>query len=272
MSKIFTKEDYGKFFDLNLNTIDPSLWTCVIPAAGKGTRLGYNLPKILYPILGKTILQYLLHIFLNYCNHFVVVASPDGETEIRKEFDRVGKQCDYEIAIQDEPKGMAHAIWKAREAVRTPLTAVVWGDQICLRDETISKTLAYHQSDSANVLTFPTIYKKDPYIHFKRDKNGKILKVLQKRENEIEIEFGENDCGYFCFSTNRLFSILDKELISPTSIGKHTKEINLLQLFPQFENIGGQINTLRIAHEEETQGINTINEAQIVESILKNRA
>jgi bifunctional UDP-N-acetylglucosamine pyrophosphorylase / glucosamine-1-phosphate N-acetyltransferase len=272
VSRIFTQEDLEKFFDLNLNQIDPSLWTCVIPAAGKGTRLGYNLPKILYPILGKSILQYLLHLFLNYCNHFVVVTSPSGEAEIRKEFERICHKCDYEIAIQDEPKGMAHAIWQARRIVKTPFTAVVWGDQICLRKETITKTLAYHQSDLANVLTFPTVFKKEPYIHFKRDKYGKILKVLQKRENEIETEVGENDCGYFCFATNWLFSILGKGLISPTSIGAHTKEINLLQLFPQFESIDGQVNTLRIAHEEETLGINTINEAQTVESILRNRA
>ena len=52
MSRIFTQADLRKLFVLNLNNIDPSRWTCVIPAAGKGTRLGYGLPKIMYPILG----------------------------------------------------------------------------------------------------------------------------------------------------------------------------------------------------------------------------
>ena len=58
MSRIFTQTELRNFFDWNVNNIDPSLWTCVIPAAGKGTRLGYEFPKILYPILGKTVLQH----------------------------------------------------------------------------------------------------------------------------------------------------------------------------------------------------------------------
>ena len=271
MSRIFTQADLRKLFVLNLNNIDPSHWTCVIPAAGKGTRLGYGLPKILYPILGQTVLQHLINLFHEFCSSFVVVASPNGAQEIQKEFESCCQSTDFRIVIQAEPKGMAHAVWQARDSIETPNTVVVWGDQICLRDETISSTLAYHQSDTANVLTFPTVMKKNPYIHFHRDNTGKIIKVLQKRENEIKTEVGENDCGFFCFSTNSLFYLLKNSLSSPDNLGSQTKEINLLQLFPQFEMIEGHVNTLRIAHEDETLGINTVEEALNAELILRNR-
>ena len=271
MSRIFTQTELRNFFDWNVNNIDPSLWTCVIPAAGKGTRLGYEFPKILYPILGKTVLQHLINLFHEFCSSFVVVASPNGAQEIQKEFESCCQSTDFRIVIQAEPKGMAHAVWQARDSIETPNTVVVWGDQICLRDETISSTLAYHQSDTANVLTFPTVMKKNPYIHFHRDKTGKIIKVLQKRENEIKTEVGENDCGFFCFSTNSLFDLLKNSLSSPDNLGSQTKEINLLQLFPQFEMIDGQVNTLRIAHLEETFGINTVEDAMTSESILRIR-
>jgi len=271
MSRIFTQADLRKLFVLNLNNVDPSRWTCVIPAAGKGTRLGYGLPKILYPILGQTVLQHLINLFHEFCSSFVVVASPNGAQEIQKEFESCCQSTDFRIVIQEEPKGMAHAVWQARDSIETPNTVVVWGDQICLRDETISSTLAYHQSDTANVLTFPTVMKKNPYIHFHRDNTGKIIKVLQKRENEIKTEVGENDCGFFCFSTNSLFYLLKNSLSSRDALGSQTKEINFLQLFPQFENIAGQVNTLRIAHEEETLGINTIQEALTAETILRDR-
>ena len=120
-------------------------------------------------------------------------------------------------------------------------------------------------------MTFPTFIKKDPYIHFQRDDSGRILKVLQKRENEISMRVGENDCGFFSFSTNSLFSVLKNGLKSPVSLGAKTKEVNLLQLFPQFEMRNYQVNTLRIAHEDETLGVNTVEEAQTAESILRNR-
>ena len=91
------------------------------------------------------------------------------------------------------------------------------------------------------------------------------------RENEISMEVGETDCGFFSFSTNSLFSVLKNGLKSPVSLGAKTKEVNLLQLFPQFEMRNYQVNTLRIAHEDETLGVNTVEEAQTAEFILRNR-
>ena len=271
MSRILSKLDLQNFFRCIVNTIDTSLWTCVIPAAGEGTRLEYSRPKVLYPILGKPILHHLIELFQKYCNRIIVVASPVGAQEIQKELEKCCSSSDFGIVIQEDPKGMAHAVWQARNITKTTHTVVVWGDQICLRDETISSTLAYHQSDSANALTFPTVIKKDPYIHFHRDDAGRILKVLHKRENEIYTEDGENDCGFFSFSTNSLFSVLKNGLKSPVSLGTQTNEVNLLQLFPQFEMRNNQVNTLRIAHEDETLGVNTVEEAQTAEFILRNR-
>ena len=271
MSRILSKVDLQNTSKSNIGSVDASLWTCIIPAAGRGSRLGYSLPKVLYPILGKPILHHLVGLFQKYCSRFIVVASPKGAQEIQKELESCCNSIDFGIVIQEEPKGMAHAVWQARNITKTPHTVVVWGDQICLRDETISTTLAYHQSNSANVLTFPTVIKKDPYIHFQRDDVGRILKVLQKRENEINTEVGENDCGFFSFSTNSLFSVLKNGLKSPVSLGTQTNEVNLLQLFPQFEMRNYQVNTLRIAHEDETLGVNTLEEAQTAELILIDR-
>ena len=193
MSRILSKLDLQDTSRCSMNPVDTSLWTCVIPAAGEGTRLSYYRPKVLYPILGKPILHHLVELFQKYCNRFIVVASPTGSQEIQKELEICCNSIDFGIVIQEEPKGMAHAVWQARNITKTPYTVVVWGDQICLRDETISTTLAYHQSNSTNVLTFPTVIKKDPYIHFQRDDVGRILKVLQKRENEISMRVGETD-------------------------------------------------------------------------------
>ena len=271
MSRILSTLDLQNASRCIMNTVDTSLWTCVIPAAGEGTRLSYNRPKVLYPILGKPILHHLVGLFQKYCSRFIVVASPKGAQEIQKELESCCNPNNFGMVIQKDPKGMAHAVWQARDIINTPHTVVVWGDQICLRDETISTTLAYHQSNSANVLTFPTVIKKDPYIHFQRDDSGRILKVLQKRENEISMRVGENDCGFFSFSTNSLFSVLKNGLKSPVFLGTQTNEVNLLQLFPQFEMGINQVNTLRIAHEDETLGVNTVEEAQTAEFILRNR-
>ena len=68
-----------------------------------------------------------------------------------------------------------------------------------------------------------------------------------------------------------LFSVLKNGMKSPVSLGTQTKEVNLLQLFPKFEMRNYQVNTLRIAHEDETLGINTVKDAQTASSILRDR-
>ena len=198
----------------------------------------------------------------------MIIASPDGAPEIEKQLLRIKQISNFRILIQSQPNGMGDAIWQARNIVKTPCTLVVWGDQVCLRKETVLLSMAVHQRNSNNLLTFPTVMKKDPYIDIQRDENGKIMKVLQRREGEIKIEIGENDCGLFAFSTDALFSVLHNGMNSNSYLGAKTEEINLLQFFPDFEKLEGSVTTLRIAHEEETLGVNTINEAKQVESIL----
>ena len=55
-------------------------------------------------------------------------------------------------------------------------------------------------------------------------------------------------------------------------LGAKTGEQNLLQLFPEFENLDCRVNTLRIATEDETRGVNTLEEAKVAEQLLHNRA
>ncbi len=270
IERIMSEPDLKEILGANA-VIDDQQWTCVIPAAGKGTRLGYHYPKILYPLLGKPIIHFLVGQMERFCSQIVVVASPEGAPEIDKELTRIPHSSIVQIVIQKKPIGMADAVWQARDVVTNPNTVVLWGDQVCLLDKTILMTLALHQLNPDNLLTFPTILKKDPYIHFQRNDNGRIQKVLQRRENEIQVDKGENDCGFFSFSTDALFSVLSDGLNSKQSIGSQTQELNLLQLFPKFESMEGRVTTLRIATEHECLGINTIEEAQQVEAIIQQR-
>ena len=58
-------------------------WTAVIPAAGRGSRLNFAGPKILYPILGKPILTWLTDLLGPLCRDLVFVCSPSGATDVQ---------------------------------------------------------------------------------------------------------------------------------------------------------------------------------------------
>ena len=65
--------------------VDRNQWSAVVAAAGKGTRLGYNRPKILFPVADKSILEWLLDLLLPNFETVVFVLSPDGRAEIEPE-------------------------------------------------------------------------------------------------------------------------------------------------------------------------------------------
>ena len=50
----------------------------IILAAGRGSRLGFDHPKILFPIAGRTILEWLVDLLKPLCGQFVFVLSPQG--------------------------------------------------------------------------------------------------------------------------------------------------------------------------------------------------
>ncbi|MFN8390798.1 MAG: NTP transferase domain-containing protein [Bdellovibrionota bacterium] len=254
-----------------LSGFSPERWTAVIPVAGKGSRLGYNAPKVLYPIAGETILSIILSQLAGLVERVVFVVSPSGREPIAAALEDLGVTGWVDLCVQETPRGMGDAIACAKDSVRTPSCLVIWGDQVTIRRDTLRACLAAHELRGKATLTLPTIMRRKPYIHFVRDTHGRITKVQQQREGEISVAVGENDCGIFCFASDLLFQVLESGWKNQAAIGAETRELNLLPLLPQFERGDGSVVTLRIATEEETLGVNSVEDAMMAESILRTR-
>jgi len=250
-----------------------SNWTAIIPAAGHGTRLGYSRPKILYPIFGKLILDWLINSLKTVCSNYVFVLSPHGLKDVEREIKaRLGNA--YEIAIQDTPTGMGDAVLLAEEKVTTLNTIVVWGDQVTLRSHTLRVCASIHEARKNARLTFPTIIRKEPYIHIERDNMDRIIGVGQAREGDIVsiCSKGENDCGVFLFTNQMLFSTLKDAKQHGIGVGKITQEFNMLPVLPNFEKNDGSVRTVRITDQSETLGINTTDDVRLAEIELEKRS
>ncbi len=263
--------EIDKINDQTFPPIHKERWTAIIPAAGRGSRLKTTLPKILYPILGKTILEWIVKLLDPVCSHFVFVLSPDTEESIRPHLELLLKNH-FSIARQDSPTGMADAVALCRPFVKTVHCFILWGDQVTVRPETIDRCLRSHESRPNAALTLPTLTRKNPYVQVIRDEDDRIIHVIQGREQDEPSKEGENDCGFFLFDSKQLFKILDESRSSDTNIGAKTGERNFLPLLPRFENGLGSVVSLRLKDPSETVGINTPEEAKEVETILLKRA
>jgi dolichol-phosphate mannosyltransferase len=250
---------------LPLGPIDRSRWTAIIPAAGHGSRLGAQVPKLIYPVAGRPILMWLLDAVEDVCSRFVLVVSPAGRPSIEPiARQRLGDRL--EMVVQHHPTGMADAVRLASSSIQTPFSLVVWGDQVTLRGETLRACAALHQSRPNATLTLPTLLRENPYIDIERDAFDRIVRVRQVREGEIERTVGENDCGAFLFSTRALLAVLGNA--GKDGLGARSGEANLIQLLPAFESGPGSVATVRITDANETIGVNTPAEAATATKIL----
>jgi len=247
--------------------LDPAQWTAVIPAAGRGSRLGFNHPKILYPVGGRPILAWLLDLFVPNCSRLVFVLSPDGASEVSAELERriPGR---FDVVIQDTPTGMGDAVALGLSRVRTPDTAVVWGDQVALRRESVETCMRLHQGVLRPDVTFPTVLRTQPYIHFDRDTEGRITGLRQAREGAAMPETGESDAGFFCFASAKLGTWLKQIRASESASGTLTREFNLLPVIPWAAR-DGRVLTPRVIRLEETVGVNSVRDATEAEEFLR---
>lgn len=246
---------------------DPRLWTVVIPAAGRGSRLGFEKPKILFPLAGRTILDWLLDLFEGHIGSFVLVLSPSGRPFVEPELEkRLGSR--FKIAIQEVPTGMGDAVEIGLNAVQTPHTAVVWGDQVAIRPESVEAMLRLHSGPIAPAITCPTVWRDNPYIHFPRNSEGRLQAVLQAREGDSMPVHGESDTGFFCFDTARLRRLLAETRDEPERLGAKTREFNLLPVIPLASRRGETVLTPLLMTLEETVGVNTPADAAYLEGVL----
>ena len=146
--------------------VDPACWTAVIPAAGRGTRLGFSRPKILYPLGGRLILDWLLNFLVPNCASLVFVLSPEGAGEVTAALEqRIPGR--FAVVIQETPTGMGDAVALALPQVRTRHAAVVWGDQVALRRESVETCMRLHQGPLQPSVTCPTVLACESLYSFR---------------------------------------------------------------------------------------------------------
>jgi bifunctional UDP-N-acetylglucosamine pyrophosphorylase/glucosamine-1-phosphate N-acetyltransferase len=244
-------------------------WTAIIPAAGRGTRLGFDLPKILYPVAGRTILEWLACLLGPFCARVIVVASPEGAPVISRRLDQL-LPGQSEVVVQAEPRGMADAIQAALPQLRTPHALIVWGDQAALKPESLDVGARLHEN-AAPLATVPTVMRDKPYIHFERDFHNRVIRVLQAREGDNMPAKGESDCGVFFFRSIALRRLLAELQHNGAGLGRQTGEFNFLPALPLAARLPGSLLTPRIMTEEESIGVNSRQDAEILAGVLLGR-
>lgn len=245
--------------------------TCaVIPAAGRGSRLGLDRPKILAPIgPSLTIFDVLAGTLLECVDHLHVIASPDGATTVGNVMRSHPARARLSLSVQERPTGMGDAIlcgydvWRAFDDI-----FVVWGDQVFLSRETVRSALDLHGTATGPRVTLPLVRLPQPYVQYDFNGAGRLVHVRQQREGDAVDATGASDVGVFVLSTAGLRAAWDGYRVQAAR-GSATGEVNFLPFLPHLSGqLAWQTLTFDVADPLEARGINTPDDLRLAREHL----
>jgi bifunctional UDP-N-acetylglucosamine pyrophosphorylase/glucosamine-1-phosphate N-acetyltransferase len=187
--------------------------SAVILAAGQGTRMKSELPKVLHPICGVPMIAHSLAAVKAASNEMPVVIIGHGAEAVR-EFLGEKARC----VVQDPQLGTGHAVQQAESTLRgkTDLVLVVYADMPLLRPETL-KRLVETQKANKGPLTMLTVSAADPrgFGRVVRGADGSVHAIVEEAAaTEEQLSIHELNVGAYCFFADWLWEALHRIKVS----------------------------------------------------------
>lgn len=188
----------------------------VILGAGKGTRMKSDLPKVMMPVCGKSMIRHIIDTLEQIkVDEIVTVIAPDGDI-VKKEV------APYKTCVQDKQLGTGHAVKCAREALKgfDGDVLVIFGDQPLYTKATIEKILNKRREGYSIVcLGFvPEDAARYGRLIMKDGELQRIVEYKDANEEERAVKFCNS--GMMCFDGGKMFDILD-ELSDENAAGEY---------------------------------------------------
>jgi UDP-N-acetylglucosamine pyrophosphorylase len=234
----------------------------LILAAGKGTRMPADLPKVLRPVAGEPLLAHVLRTARALEPARIVLVLGHRADEVRA---AIGA-ADLEIVLQPDPRGTGEAVRLAGAALAgfDGDVLVLYGDVPGVRPATLRELIERHalEENAATLLT-ASLADASGYGRIVRDELGFCRAIVEQRElapgQETICEFNS---GIALFRARPLFDAVAR--IRPAS---RTGEYYLTDVFALLREAGGRIGTSHLADPDEILGVNTPEQLQRVEEV-----
>lgn len=237
----------------------------IILAAGKGTRMKSAVPKVLHPVCGKPMIQYVLDVAKAVGSKQLIVVLGHMIAAVRE-------QLPSEVVTIEQKKLLGTA-----DAVKTTFShlksfkgdiLILCGDTPLLTKETVRALVKKHRASKA-VCTFLTAVVHDPqgYGRVIRDMDGKTVAIREDKDAVgFEREIAEINSGVYCVKAPELFASLDK-----VRQNKAKKEFYLTDIIEIFTQDGQTVETVATDNFKEALGVNSRIDLAQSQDIIRRR-
>ena len=179
----------------------------IILAAGKGTRMKSEMPKVLHSIFNKPLLGYVIDAVNNigYVDEsFIIVGHEAEKVEnfVNKNYERA--KC----ILQSPQLGTGDAVNKATPYINEfdGYVIVVCGDTPLITADTLRNFIEFHDNNSADLTVMSAIFENPKnYGRIIRDRNKKFVAIVEEKDATPEQKaVKEINAGIYCITWNKI--------------------------------------------------------------------
>ncbi|NTW56940.1 MAG: NTP transferase domain-containing protein [Chlorobiaceae bacterium] len=239
----------------------------IIMAAGKGTRMKSDLPKVLHQANCRPLIEYVIDTALALDPVRTILVVGHQAELVRK----ATGSFPVSSVLQEPQLGTGHAVMQAEEALRDfqGEVLILSGDAPLVRIETLRELVTLHRNRHA-AATVLTAELPDPSGYgriIRRQDNGNVLRIVEHKDaSEEELKLKEINSGVYVFDAATLFKSLGQ-----VNTNNAQNEYYLTDVFGICFRSGLTVCAYRTGNPEEILGINTPEQLKEVEHELLRR-
>ena len=237
----------------------------IILAAGKGTRMKSDLPKVLHKVAGISMLE---HVFrsVNAINPEKTVTVIGHKAELVEQV--LAGQTDF--VRQTEQLGTGNAVMMAEPVLEnlTGQTLVIAGDTPLITGESLKNLIDFHINHK-NVATILTAEADNPfgYGRIVRNQHDEVLKIVEQKDaSDFEQQIKEINTGTYVFDNARLFEAL-KNINTNNAQG----EYYITDVIGIFRENGEKVGAYTLKDFDESLGVNDRVALATAEGVMRRR-
>ena len=237
----------------------------VILAAGKGTRMGSDLPKVLHKVGGKPMIVHVIHTAKDLGAEKIIAVLGYKYKMIENALKNESIEC----ALQQNQLGTAHAVLQCQKLLNNfkGNVLILYGDVPLTKMETLSKLMEVHENEGA-WSTILTADLEDPtgYGRIIRNPNHSLMKIVEEKDaTEEERAVHEINSGIYVFDAQKLFMLLP--LVGNNNSQNEYYLPDVVNLIIQEK---GKVAIDKINNYIEIQGVNNTEQLTEVKKLYEN--
>ncbi len=219
----------------------------VILAAGKGTRMRSQTPKVLHTLAGKSMVQHVLDTASGLTPTRTHVVIGHGADQLREAL----AESAVTFAVQEEQKGTGHAVAQAQPQLGNGNVLVLYGDVPMIRRESLMALLSHVDEQHMGLLTV-TLEDPSGYGRIVRNDDGEAVAIIEQKDASADqLAITECNTGIMAMTSTQL-----KRWLPQLSAENAQGEYYLTDVIAMAANEGIKVCTAQPASAVEVEGVN----------------